>query len=161
MQPKVPQAVLPPTITNQMKPKSIPRNTGKSAMNSDDGKPHLPPSSREIKHDVSVDESFSRRPQTQGHAGKGGRKRLNPVTQHVRLLSNNDAASNSRAVEELHEGMQLTNQEPLESLDEIEQPEFQTPASEKKKSIERLRNTFLYDQLSTNPRDVPQALPFS
>ena len=73
-------------------------------------------------HDVSQDESFTRRPQTQGHAGKAGRrKRLNPMAQHVRVLSNNDAASNSRVIDELPDGMQLTNQEPIESLDEIEQ----------------------------------------
>ena len=103
-------------------------------------------------NDVSQDEAVPRRPATQGHNGKGHRrKRLNHVQKPVRLLSNNDAASNSREVDD---AAMLNMQRNQESLDELDPSNLPSPASEKKKPMDKLRNSFLYDQLTANPREA-------
>ena len=103
-------------------------------------------------NDVSQDEIVPRRPATQGHIGKSNRRRrMNHQQKHVGLLSNNDAASNSRQVDD---NVIINLQGHQESLDDLDPSNLPSPASEKKKSIEKLRNTFLYDQLTTNPREV-------
>ena len=66
-------------------------------------------------------------------------------------MSNNDAASNSRQVDD---NVIINLQGHQESLDELEPSNIPSPASEKKKSIDKLRNTFIYDQLTANPREV-------
>ena len=67
---------------------------------------------------------------------------MNQQQKHARLLSNNDAASNSRQVDE---NVIINLQAHEEFLDDLDPSNLPSPASEKKKSIDKLRNTFLYD----------------
>ena len=107
-------------------------------------------------NDVSQDEIVPRRPATQGHIGKSNRrKRMNHQQKHARLLSNNDAASNSRQIDD---NVIINLQGHQESLDDLDPSNLPSPASEKKKSIDKLRNTFLYDQLTANPREITNGI---